>query len=206
MMDMELLLPREADNLKLPDPGLLNYFEHADRRALWVDSEIDINLLEMTKKIMTWNAHDDMAGIPVEQRIPIKVYIFSPGGGLAETMHACSIMMMSKTPIYTVNMGMAMSGGFLLLISGHKRFALPYSRAMMHRGSGGAVGTYGQVEDAMKDYNDQAADMKNHILSRTLITAASYGKRKDRDWYMSADDQIKYGVVDKIVSNLSEIL
>lgn len=203
-MEMELYIPRDAANLQLPDPALLNYFAAADKRILWVDGEIDIALLETTKQIMMWNLED--RDIPVENRIPIKLFIFSPGGNLAETMHACSVIEMSKTPVWTVNMGMAMSGGFLLLVAGHRRFAFPYSRAMMHRGSGGAVGTFGQAEDAMKDYNDQVADMKTHILKHTEITAAAYGKRKDRDWYMGADDQVKFGVVDKIVESLDEIL
>jgi len=203
-MEMELLIPREAANLHLPDPALLSLYEQLEQRILWVDGEIDISLLDATKKIMLWNMED--RDIPVENRIPIKLFIFSPGGCLAETMHACSIIEMSKTPVWTVNMGMAMSGGFLLLISGHKRFTLPYARAMMHRGSGGAAGTYGQAEDAMKDYNDQVADMKTHILKHTKITAAAYNKRRDRDWYMGADDQIKYGVVDEIVTDLHQIL
>ena len=200
---LDILLPPEA-NLQLPDAALLNYYRSVDERILWVDGEIDISLLELTKLILHWNMQDK--DIPVEQRKPIKMFIFSPGGNLAETMHMCSVMQMSKTPVWTVNMGMALSGGFMLLIAGHKRFTMPYARAMFHRGSGGAAGTFGQAEDAMKDYNAQMETMKKFVLEHTKITAAAYGKRKDRDWYFGAEEQVANGVVDEIVTDLEQIL
>ena len=203
-MDMlEMLLPPEA-TMQLADPSMVNYYQCLDNRILWVDGEIDITLLEITRLIMYWNIQDK--GFPVEDRKPIKLFIFSPGGNLAETMHACSIMQMSKTPVWTVNMGMAMSGGFLLLINGHKRFTMPYARAMFHRGSGGAAGTYGQAEDAMKDYNAQMNDMQNLVLERTKISKQAFGKHKDRDWYFGADEQVKNGVVDEIITDLEQII
>lgn len=200
---LEMLLPPEA-TMQLADPSMVNYYQCLDNRILWVDGEIDITLLEITRLIMYWNIQDK--GIPVEDRKPIKLFIFSPGGNLAETMHACSIMQMSKTPVWTVNMGMAMSGGFLLLINGHKRFTMPYARAMFHRGSGGAAGTYGQAEDAMKDYNAQMNDMQNLVLERTKISKQAFGKHKDRDWYFGADEQVKNGVVDEIITDLEQII
>lgn len=203
-MDMlEMLLPPEA-TMQLADPSMVNYYQALDNRILWIDGEIDITLLEITRLIMYWNIQDK--DIPVEERKPIKLFIFSPGGNLAETMHACSIMQMSKTPVWTVNMGMAMSGGFLLLINGHKRFTMPYARAMFHRGSGGAAGTYGQAEDAMKDYNAQMNDMQNLVLKQTKISKQAFGKKKDRDWYFGAEEQVKNGVVDEIVTDLEQII
>lgn len=203
-MDMlDILLPPEA-TMQLADPGMVNYYQSLDNRILWVDGEIDITLLEITRLIMHWNIQDN--DIPVEDRKPIKVFIFSPGGNLAETMHACSVIQMSKTPVWTVNMGIALSGGFMLLISGQKRFAMPYARAMFHRGSGGAAGTFGQAEDAMKDYNAQIETMKEFVLSHTKISKRAFGQKKDRDWYFSAEEQVANGVVDYIVTDLEQIL
>ena len=204
-MDVELLMPTGPDaNLHLADPGLVSFYHCLDNRILWVDGEIDISLLEITRQIMQWNIEDK--NIPVENRIPIKVFIFSPGGNLAEAMHACSMFQMSQTPVWTVNMGMAMSGGFLLLIHGQRRFTLPYARAMAHLGSGSVGGSYGQAEDAMSDYKAQIDDMKKVILNRTKIQKSALSRKKDRDWYMSSDEMIKYGVVDEIVTDLSQIL
>lgn len=204
-MDMEILLPAGPEpNMQLADPSLVNYYHCIDNRILWVDAEIDIALLEITRWIMKWNIDDK--DVPVEDRIPIKVFIFSPGGNLAETMHACSVIQMSKTPVWTVNMGAAMSGGFLLLISGHKRFTMPYARAMAHLGSGGAGGTFRQAKDAMADYEDQIDDLKAHILKCTSITTDELTHWEDRDWYMGAEAMIANGVVDQVVENLDEIL
>ena len=203
-MDMlTMLLPPEA-TMQLADPSMVNYYQALDNRILWVDGEIDISLLEITRLIMYWNIQDK--DIPAEERKPIKLFIFSPGGNLAETMHACSVIKMSKTPVYTVNMGMALSGGFLLLISGHKRYTMPYARAMLHRGSGGAAGTFGQAEDAMKDYNAQMNDLQELVLKQTKISKQAFSKRKDRDWYFGADEQVKNGVVDEIVTDLEQII
>lgn len=207
-MDLtELLLPQEsAGNLKLPDPALVNYYQTLEHRILWVDCEIDETLLEVTRQILLWNMQD--RNVPAEDRIPIKVCIFSPGGNLAETMHACTIIKMSKTPVHTINMGTAFSGGFMLLIAGHKgyRYALPYARSLCHSGSGGVSGDFQRAKDAMDDYKAQINDMQSFILEHTDITKAQLSKKRDCDWYMSAEEQVKYGVADKIVSDISEIL
>lgn len=204
---LDIFIPEETGcTLSLPDPDILTYYEQLDERFLWVDSEIDEGLLVATKKIILWNIRDK--DIAVEDRIPIKVCIFSPGGSLAETMHACSVMQMSKTPICTVNMGMALSGGFLLLTAGHEglRYTLPYSRAMLHSGSGSVMGDYEKAKDAMDDYKAQIEDMRNFIVEHTNISKQQLSKKRDRDWFMSADEQVAYGVVDRVVADIGEII
>ena len=166
--------------------------------------EIGPELLDLTSKIMKWNAEDRL--VPVEERIPIRIYIFSPGGDLAVTMNTVSVMRMSKTPIYTYNMGECFSGAFVLLIAGHKRFALPYSRAMCHFGSGVVGGTYGQTDNAMKDYKVQVEAMKAFILSRTTIPQKMLNKKMADDWYLTLDEQIANGVVDEMIEFIDPML
>ena len=103
-------------------------------------------------------------------------------------------------------MGAAMSGAFLLLINGHRRFAFPYARAMAHQGSGGVMGDFAKAKDAMDDYMAQVNDMKDMILKKTKITKAQFKAKEEKDWYMGAADMIKYGVVDEIVTDLGQIL
>lgn len=204
---LEAIIPEESGaNMQLADPYLLQTYKLLEERTIWVDTEIDESLLNVTRQIMLWNMEDK--DIKVEDRIPIKICIFSPGGNLAETMHACSVMQMSKTPVWTINMGMAMSGGFLLLIAGHKghRYTLPYARSMAHSGSGGVSGDFQRAKDAMEDYKDQISDMQNFILEHTNILKTQLTKKKDCDWYMGAEDMIKYGAVDKIITDIDEIL
>lgn len=195
---------QSVENLQLPSPELVQYYEDLDNRCIWVVGEIGSELLDLTSKIMKWNAEDRLT--PVEERIPIRIYIFSPGGDLAVTMNTVSVMRMSKTPIYTYNMGECFSGAFVLLIAGHKRFALPYSRAMCHFGSGVVGGTYGQTDNAMKDYKVQVEAMKAFILSRTTIPQKMLSKKMADDWYLTLDEQIANGVVDEMIESIDPML
>lgn len=203
-MDFELQILQSVENLQLPSPELVQYYEDLDNRCIWVVGEIGSELLDLTSKIMKWNAEDRLT--PVEERIPIRIYIFSPGGDLAVTMNTVSVMRMSKTPIYTYNMGECFSGAFVLLIAGHKRFALPYSRAMCHFGSGVVGGTYGQTDNAMKDYKVQVEAMKAFILSRTTIPQKMLSKKMADDWYLTLDEQIANGVVDEMIESIDPML
>ena len=197
-------IPQSVENMQLPAPELVQYYEDLDHRCIWVVGEICPELLDLTSKIMKWNAEDRL--VPIEERIPIRIYIFSPGGDLAVTMNTVSVMRMSKTPIYTYNMGECFSGAFVLLIAGHERFALPYSRAMCHFGSGVVGGTYGQTDNAMKDYKVQVEAMKAFILSRTTIPQKMLNKKMADDWYLTLDEQIANGVVDEMIESIDPML
>ena len=106
----------EIENLKLPDPSLKQFYEDLDERIIWIDDEItEGNTIPVTKAILRWNKEDK--DIPIEERKPIKILIFSPGGDLYTTLALVDIMLLSKTPVYTYNMGIAMSGGLLLICS-----------------------------------------------------------------------------------------
>lgn len=93
-----------------------------------------------------------------------------------------------------------------MLLAGHKRYALPHARAMVHRGSGGVVGTYDECESSMADYKKLIDMTKDYVLERTSIPKALYTKNKSKDWYMYLDDQLKYGVIDAVIDNLSVIV
>ena len=121
-------------------------------------------------------------------------------------MNTVSMIRLSKTPVYTYNMGECFSGAFVLLIAGHKRFALPYSRAMCHSGSGLVGGTYQQTDNAMKDYKAQVEVMKQFILERTTIPPKMLNKKMGDDWYLSLDEQLANGVVDEVVEDMSVLI
>ena len=203
-MEMEIAIPKSVENLNLPAPELVQFYEDLDNRTIWIQGEIDGSLLDLHSKIMKWNAEDK--DVAIENRIPIKLFIFSPGGDLAVTMNTVSMIRLSKTPVYTYNMGECFSGAFVLLIAGHKRFALPYSRAMCHFGSGVVGGTYGQTDNAMKDYKAQVEVMKQFILDRTTIPPKALNKKTTDDWYLNLDEQITNGVVDEVVEDMSVLI
>lgn len=203
-MEMEIAIPKSVENLNLPAPELVQFYEDLDNRTIWIQGEIDGSLLDLHSKIMKWNAEDK--DVAIENRIPIKLFIFSPGGDLAVTMNTVSMIRLSKTPVYTYNMGECFSGAFVLLIAGHKRFALPYSRAMCHSGSGLVGGTYQQTDNAMKDYKAQVEVMKQFILERTTIPPKMLNKKMGDDWYLSLDEQLANGVVDEVVEDMSVLI
>ena len=200
----ELIMPKDLENLQLPDPGLLDYYQLAEKRIFYIDYEIDMAILAIQRDIILINIADK--DIPVEERIPIKILIDCPGGLLSETMSVASTMVQSKTPIITINMADAYSGGAILLMAGHKRYAMPYSKAMLHTGSGGTSGTFEQTEEQQKMYKRQVEDMGKFILARTGMDEKVFKRNKTKDWYMSTEDQIKYGLVHGIADNVFDIL
>ena len=204
---MEMLrvaLPTNLENMQLPAPEMVNYWQLAENRIFYVDYEIDVSILEIQKAIININIADK--GIDPADRIPIKILIDSPGGLLAETMSVAATIAMSKTPVITVNMAEAYSGGSILLMAGHMRYAMPYSKALIHSGQGGTCGTYEQTVEQQKNYKRQVEDMGQFILERTGMDEKIYKKNKTKEWFLMPEEQIQYGVVHAIVTDLDEIL
>lgn len=200
----ELVIPNNLENLQLPDPGLLNDYKLANKRIFYVDFEITMGILDLQREIILINMADK--DIPIKNRIPIKILIDSPGGYLAETMSVASTMIMSKTPVYTINIAEAYSGGSLLLMAGHKRYAMPFSKAMIHTGSGGTSGTFEQTEEQQKNYKRQVEEMGKYIIQRTGMDEKIFKKNRSKEWYLTTEEQVKYGVVHEIVENIFDIL
>ena len=207
MDTFEIQIPAGSGaNKQLPDPYLLNYYESVDNRILWIDSAVSEDTIEIAKKIVRWNSEDDDASIPVENRMPIKLYIASGGGDAYAMLVVLDAILSSQTPVYTVNMGLAASAACVLLIAGHKRFAMPHSHALWHSGSGGLSGTMEQLQSATKHFDTMDAQLQDLFLSKTKIDLKTYKKQKDKDWYFTADQMLDGGLVDVIVSSINEIL
>ena len=187
----------------LPAPGTLMYYLDRADRILWLEGDVDEDVLGIEKMIMYYNRKD--AGIPPEERKPIKLLIYSYGGDGMASFSLIDVILSSQTPIYTVNMGAAMSAALVILLAGHKRFCLPRSSALIHSGSGGTNGTYEQNEAQMKDYQHFVTAMRDFILERTSITTKALGKQKGKEWYLYAEDQVAYHIVDEIIQDLSVI-
>lgn len=204
LQDLLIKMPVGLENLQLPSPELLMYYRNLENRVIWIDYGVDESILEVSRLIMYFNMLDK--DIPKEERKPIKLLIYSYGGDGNACFSLCDTIELSKTPVYTINMGVAMSAGLLLLLAGHKKFGLKNSTALAHSGSGGACGTYEQTEAQMKDYQRFVQTMRDYILNRTKIDTKTFNKYKNKEWYLYAEDQVKYGVIDKIIDDIDEIL
>lgn len=190
--------------MRLPAPESVNYWRLAENRIFYIDYEIDESVLDIQKAIININIVDK--DIKPEDRKPIIIMLDTPGGLLVETMSLAMSMIMSKTPIITVNIGTAYSGGALLLLAGHKRYGLKYTKAMIHAGSGGVSGTYDQTEAAQKIYRKQVDEMGSYILERSKIDDKTFKRNKSKDWYFDTDEQIKYGLIDSVLESFDEIV
>lgn len=204
-MNFELQLPEELTSMMnggLPSPDMLNYYVDANERIFFINFDIDESLLEIERKILQYNRADK--GIPVDERKPIKLFIYSYGGELDAMFSFIDVVALSKTPVWTINVGIAMSAALVMLLSGTKRFTLPHATALIHSGSGGAQGTYEQSECAMANYKKQVAKMREYIMAHTTIDKKTMTKNQAKDWYLDADEQVKFGIVDKICDDVDE--
>ena len=203
---MHIAIPQNLENMQLPSPELLMFYKNLEHRVIWLDTNVDEMWLEYERQIIEWNRED--RGIPIEERKPIRLMFFSYGGHLDINYSFIDLIQKSKTPIWGVNMGQACSAACFIFIACHKRFAMPRSSFLIHQGGvdGGFSGTYEQVVSAIMEYQRQMDELGNYLLKYTKITQEILDERFASEWYLTADDAVTLGVVDKIVEEIDEIL
>lgn len=162
---------------------------------------------------LTGEINDDMANSIVAQLLfleaedkekDIHVYINSPGGSVTAGMAIYDTMNHIAPDISTICVGLAASMGAFLLSSGTKgkRFALPHAEIMIHQPLGG---TRGQASDILihTEWLMRTKDTLNKILSEnTGKDILTIEKDTDRDNFMSAEEALKYGLVDEVLSKI----
>lgn len=167
-------------------------------RKLYLNSGIDMCSIEdIVKHIIRYNVED--RGIPVEDRQPIKLYITSPGGDVYAGFELIDVIENSKTPVYTINMGFQFSMGFLLGLSGHKRFATKHSKFLWHDGTSGTLNSTAKVRDEMEFQNRNEDRIRKFILEHSNIDPELYDSKLRVEWYMFAEEAKDLGVIDYIV-------
>lgn len=131
----------------------------------------------------------------------IKVYVNTPGGSVTAGMAIYDTMQYVKPDVNTICVGLAGSMGAVLLAAGKKgkRFALPNSEVLLHQVMGGAEGQASDIQ-IRAEHILKIRDRLNHILARhTGNSVEKIKKDTDRDFFMTAEQAKKYGVVDKII-------
>jgi ATP-dependent Clp protease protease subunit len=131
----------------------------------------------------------------------IKLYINSPGGSVTSAMAMYDTMNHVKPDVSTVCVGIAASAAAVLLASGAKgkRFCLPNSEVMIHQVMGGTEGQASDIEIAAKHILRTKENLNKILAKATGKTPAQIEKDSDRDYYMTAEEAKKYGIVDEIV-------
>jgi ATP-dependent Clp protease protease subunit len=154
---------------------------------------------------------DDVANLVIAQLLfleaedpkkDISLYINSPGGSVTATLAMVDTMNHVKPNVSTVCVGMAASGAAILLSAGQKgkRYALPNAEVMIHQPHGGAEGQATDIEITAKQIIKLRAVLNRILAKNTGQSLAKIEKDVERDFFMTADEAKKYGLVDKVYS------
>jgi len=136
----------------------------------------------------------------------ISLYINSPGGSVTAGMSIYDTMQFIKPDVSTLCIGQAASMGAFLLAAGakDKRFSLPNSRVMIHQPSGGFQGQSSDIEIHAKEILYLRGRLNTLLAHHTGKTAADIDRDTERDNFMSAEESVKYGMIDKVIANRAE--
>lgn len=197
-------IPESTANMQLPDPNLRDYYRDEQDRIFWLDENVENCATDLIKMIMRCNKEDK--GKPVEERMPIKIFIDSPGGDVTFMWSIINLIEMSKTPVWTINYCTAYSAAAEILASGHERYALKGSHVMVHSGNCQYSGQADVVESTKKYFDQVIKRTTDHLLNRTNINSRVFKKKASLDWYMNEEEALENGIVDKIIVDLDDIL
>jgi ATP-dependent Clp protease protease subunit len=166
-----------------------------ENRIILLQGEIhDGNANELVMKLLYLQSEN--------RRKDIHFYINSPGGSVTATLAIYDTMQILTCPVATYCVGLAASGGAVLLAGGAKgkRFALPHAQVMIHQ-------PYGQIGGQVSDMEIQANEILHTRDVLNVILASHSGqpieriaKDTDRDFYMTAEQAKQYGIVDDILT------
>ena len=159
---------------------------------------------------------DHMANLVVAQMLflesenpdkDIHLYINSPGGSVTAGMSIYDTMQFIRPDVSTLCVGQAASMGAFLLAAGTagKRYALPNSRMMLHQPAGGSRGVAADIEIQAQEILLMRERLNKLIAEHTGKDEATVAKDTDRDFWMSPDAALEYGLVDKVQKTRSEI-
>lgn len=131
----------------------------------------------------------------------IKFYINSPGGSVSAGLAIYDTMQYIKSDVSTICVGLAASMASVLLAAGAegKRFALPNSEVMIHQVMGGAEGQASDIKIRAEHILKTKAKMNKLLAKHTKQKESIIERDSDRDYFMTADEALKYGIIDKII-------
>jgi len=168
-------------------------------RILWVSGTVNDHMSTIVQAQLLFLDQQD-------PKKPITMHIDSPGGSVKAGLSMVDVMEYITAPIATINTGMAASMGSVLLGAGTKgmRSSLRFSKTMLHQSSGGAMGNIQDARITMKEW-----EKTNQILFELLgeycgKTAEQVAQDAQRDLWLSADEALKYGIIDEIIKPKSK--
>lgn len=185
----------------LTESGMVDelfYFKDLRQRKLFLSDDItQLSVGEIIKHILQFNRED--FGIEPQDRKPILLYVTSIGGEVDPGFALIDVILDSKTPVYTINLGYQYSMGFLIGLAGHRRYAMRHAKFLMHDGSSFVFNSGAKAQDQM-EFNKRVEErVRQYVLSRSRLTAEEYDSKLRFEWYMFSDEAKDRGFVDYII-------
>jgi ATP-dependent Clp protease protease subunit len=180
-------------------------------RIVFLVSEIDQESISLvTERIIDINKSDaelvsiyNIYGLKYEPQ-PIEMYIDTYGGSVYQCLGLLSIMETSQTPIHTYVTGCAMSAGFFISITGHKRFGYSKSTWMYHQIWGDIVSaSVKQIDEEIVEYKRLQTLLEEHVAQYTKIPKAKLVDifKGKYDYYIDSKQALKWKIIDEVIQN-----
>lgn len=196
MSDLEFLgFAESTSNL---DPIMYQYFNHLfNHRTIVLNSEIDENILETVVLPLKEFERDDISS-------PITLILNTPGGSVADGLMLCNVIDNYTKPLQIIVPSYSCSMGTIILCSGNKnpnvsKKAYPFSFALFHSGQTYVGGESTSVDDVI-DFNRSVDNkIRDYVINNTKITQELYTAHHRKQWYISAEEMLEYGLIDEII-------
>lgn len=168
-------------------------------RSILISGEID---KKMAEKVVS-----QLLLLEAENDDPIKVFIDSPGGDVDSAYAIFDMIRFVKPKVIMVAMGLAASAGALILLAGDKedRFGFPNSHYLIHQPLSGVRGVATEIEIHAKEIEKTRQKINALIAQETGKSLQQVEKDTDRDYWMSAEEAMEYGLISKIISKRDQL-
>jgi len=195
----QILVPTVIESTNLGERAYDIYSRLLKDRILFVGTPIDSHSANLIVAQLLHLAHED-------SNKEIFMYINSPGGVVYDGLAILDTMRYIKPPVVTIAVGFAASMGAVLLGAGEKgrRFALPHSKIMIHQPSSGFRGTASDIEIDAKETLEIKKKLEELMVDFTGQAKDVIHKDMDRDFYMTAAQAKKYGLVDEVITSATQ--
>ena len=153
--------------------------------------------------IRMWNSIDDTESMEYGKRHPIKIYINSMGGDFNAMLSIMDIIKLSRTPVYTVNMGIVQKEAFFIYIMGVQRLAYPRSTFLYERDLKHLDEENEQLDKYVNFYQRQLNELKDTVIEKTKITETEYNKHLKGCWWIMAEDAQKLRICTEVLYTIN---
>lgn len=181
-----------------------------------VAAHLSKQLLDHRTVMLTGPVNDDMSKVVMAQLLvldardaerPIRVYINSPGGSVDSGFAIFDAMRFVRAPVHTICAGLAASAATVILLGGDRgqRYALPHTRFLLHQPSMGVQGQASDVAIGAQEILKTRAIVNELLAAETGTPVEKIAEDTLRDYWMSAEEAVEYGLINTIIGSASDL-